>query len=185
MAGLEIRPARGCELDAVWALARRAVRWMNEQGNPQWGEDYPTRALYAGDIARGDLWCAVDGERVAGVACITAERPGEYPPGIWQAAGPALVIHRMAVDPRFQGRGAARALFAQAEALARGRGMAALHVDTYTENTRMLGLLAALGFVRRGALRQHGRPLPYPCFEKLISLPPEGDMDCNSPAGGI
>ena len=49
---IEIRPARAEELDAVWLLVRRAVAHMNELGNPQWGEDYPTRDFYADDLAR-------------------------------------------------------------------------------------------------------------------------------------
>ena len=55
MSGLTIRPARPEELEAVWALVGRAVAHMNAQGNPQWGADYPTRALYAGDLARGEF----------------------------------------------------------------------------------------------------------------------------------
>ena len=168
MAEMRIRPARAGDLDPVWALARRAVNWMNQQGHPQWGADYPTLDLYKGDIVRGDLWCAEEGGAIAGVACITPEKPGEYPAEIWQAPGPALVIHRMAVEPTAQGRGIARALFAQAEKLAHMRKMAALHIDTYTENTRMQAIIRSLGFVQRGSIHLHGRPLPYPCFEKLL-----------------
>ena len=59
---ISIRPVQAQELDTVWALVRRAVVHMNELGNPQWGEDYPTRDFYAGDIARGELYAAqVDG----------------------------------------------------------------------------------------------------------------------------
>ena len=73
---IEIRPARAEELDAVWLLVRRAVAHMNELGNPQWGEDYPTRDFYADDLARGELYAARSGGVLAGAACInTAEAP--------------------------------------------------------------------------------------------------------------
>ena len=55
---ISIRPVQAQELDTVWALVRRAVVHMNELGNPQWGEDYPTRDFYAGDIARRELYAA-------------------------------------------------------------------------------------------------------------------------------
>ena len=58
---IEIRPARAEELDVVWLLVRRAVAHMNELGNPQWGEDYPTRDFYADDLARGELYAARSG----------------------------------------------------------------------------------------------------------------------------
>ena len=63
---IEIRPARAEELDAVWLLVRRAVAHMNELGNPQWGEDYPTRDFYADDLARGELYAARSGGVLAG-----------------------------------------------------------------------------------------------------------------------
>ena len=56
MSDIVIRPARTEELDAIWAMVRRAVVHMNQLGNPQWGEDYPTRDFYAGDISRGELY---------------------------------------------------------------------------------------------------------------------------------
>ena len=106
---IEIRPARAEELDAVWLLVRRAVAHMNELGNPQWGEDYPTRDFYADDLARGELYAARSGGVLAGAACInTAEAP-EYAPLPWATAPPAVVIHRMAVDPAFQRQGVGRA----------------------------------------------------------------------------
>ena len=106
---IEIRPARAEELDVVWLLVRRAVAHMNELGNPQWGEDYPTRDFYADDLARGELYAARSGGVLAGAACInTAEAP-EYAPLPWATAPPAVVIHRMAVDPAFQRQGVGRA----------------------------------------------------------------------------
>lgn len=165
---VSIRPARGEELEEIWALARRAVRHMNEGGNPQWGEDYPTRALYEGDIAAGELYAAVEGGRIVGVACINTTQSPEYGAVDWALPGPALTVHRMAVDPETQGRGVGRALFNFAEELARRQGLGAIHIDTYTENQRMQGLILSRGFRWVGEIRLHGRPLPYPCFEKLL-----------------
>lgn len=166
---IEIRPARAEELDAVWLLVRRAVAHMNELGNPQWGEDYPTRDFYADDLARGELYAARSGGVLAGAACInTAEAP-EYAPLPWATAPPAVVIHRMAVDPAFQRQGVGRAFFAFAEELARQRGLSALRIDTYRLNLRMQALILSRGFTKVGEIRLHGSPLPYPCFEKALN----------------
>lgn len=51
----EIRLARPEDVDAIWALVQRAAAHMQSLGNPQWGEDYPTRAHYAADQARDEL----------------------------------------------------------------------------------------------------------------------------------
>ena len=61
--------------------------------------------------------------RLAGVACInTAESP-EYDPLPWTTARPAVVIHRMAVDPACQRGGVGSAFFRFAEDEARRLGL--------------------------------------------------------------
>ena len=69
-----IRLARPEDMDAVWALVQRAVAHMRSLGNPQWGEDYPTRAHYAADQARGELYVAVDeAGTILGAVCLNQE----------------------------------------------------------------------------------------------------------------
>ena len=166
---LEIRPARPEDLDAVWPLVRRAVAGMRALGNPQWGEDYPTRADYEGDIARGELFAAFDGETLAGVTCInTAEAP-EYDPLPWTTHRPAVVIHRMAVDPQLQHRGVGRAFFTFAQKLALDRGVTALRIDTYCENHRMQQLIRKMGYTPVGEVRFRSRSGPFYCFEKQLN----------------
>ena len=166
-----IRPARRGELELLWPLVRRAVTHMNQHGNPQWGTDYPTRAHYAGDLERGELYLAhlLDGT-LAGAACLnTAESP-EYAPLPWSVPGPALVVHRMVVDPCFQRQGTGRALFAYAEALARKNGVRSLRVDTYAKNHGMRALIEGCGFRQVGSVHfdRAERPLGFPCFEKVF-----------------
>lgn len=166
-----IRLATAGDLDPLWALVGRAVTHMNALGNPQWGADYPTRAFYADDLARGELYVAVaaDGS-ILGVACLNTEQSEEYAPLPWQITAPAMVIHRMAVDPSAQRQGVATSLFAFAEALARQKGIPAVHVDTYAQNDRMQALFRGRGCREVGLVHfdREDRPLGFPCFEKVL-----------------
>lgn len=168
----DIRPAAAGDLDEIWALVGRAVAHMNALGNPQWGSDYPTRGHYAADIARGELYAAADSAgAIIGVVCLNSEEAPEYAPLPWRHTGPAMVIHRMAVDPAAQRQGVASALFSFAEELARAGGLAAIHADTYARNTRMQSLFLRLGYRQVGTV-QFNRPHRgegYPCFEKSLS----------------
>ena len=168
MSTITIRPARHDELDSIWALVQRAVDGMHRQGNPQWGEDYPTRSFYAGDLERGELFAAEAGGILAGVACINTAQAPEYAPMSWTTEDHAVVIHRMAVDPVFQGQGVGQALFAFAEAQARSQGVRAMRIDTYSLNHPMQALIQKMGFTPVGHIHLHGRPLVYPCFEKAL-----------------
>lgn len=164
----EVRKARLEELDGLWALVCRAVTDMNRLGNPQWGADYPTRAIYRGDLERGELYAALVDGVLAGVACINTDEAPEYGAVAWNTHPPALVIHRMAVDPQMQRRGVGRALFEFAEEEARRRGLTAMRIDTYSLNGRMQALIRSRGFIQVGEVHLR-RPLPYPCFEKALN----------------
>lgn len=164
----EIRRARREDLDGLWALVCRAVEHMNQLGNPQWGPDYPTRALYGADLERGELYAALVDGALAGVACINTDEAPEYGAVAWTTIPPAMVIHRMAVDPGMQRRGVGRALFQFAEAEARRQGLTAMRIDTYSLNERMQALIRSQGFTQVGEVHLR-RPLPYPCFEKALN----------------
>ena len=164
-----VRPAAEADLDAIWALVGRAVADMNRRGNPQWGPDYPARSHYAGALAEGGLYAAVDGSgRVLGCAVFDTREEPAYAAVPWSAPGPAMVIHKLAVDPAVQRQGVAGALFAHCEALARQRGIASLRIDTYSLNDRMQALIRKQGFTPAGAVHFPLNPLPYPCFEKVL-----------------
>lgn len=166
----EIRPARAEELDAVWALVCRAVKHMNAQGNPQWGSDYPTRSHYEEDFHRGELYVAAEGSAILGAGCINTQQAPEYGALSWEVPEPALVLHRLAVDPGAQCRGIGASFFRFAEELARRRRIPAFHIDTYAQNGRMQRLILSRGFHPVGQVHfdRVGRPQGFLCFEKVL-----------------
>lgn len=170
MGDIVIRPARESDLDAIRAMVCRAVVHMNQLGNPQWGADYPTRDFYAGDISRGELYAALVNGELAGVACINTSESPEYDSLPWTTSRPAIVIHRMAVDPACQRGGVGTALFRFAQDLAVQQGLGAMRIDTYSLNDRMQALIRKMGFTQVGTIHLHGRPLSYPCFEKSLAI---------------
>lgn len=62
------------------------------------------------------------------MAALTTDQDAEYAQADWDATEPALVTHRLAVHPDFQGRGVAAALLTWAENLALQRGLRVLRV---------------------------------------------------------
>lgn len=164
-----IRLAAAADLDKLWPMVRRAVQKMNAEGSEQWSDDYPAREDYAEDIARGELWVAAGSNaEIYGVALITDAEETSYRDIPWQIPVPAMVIHRMAIDPDLQRSGVGAAFFRHAENLARTVGIHALHIDTYSKNAAMQGLILSRGFTKMGEIRLHSRPLVFPCFEKIF-----------------
>ncbi|OON71087.1 GNAT family N-acetyltransferase [Hymenobacter sp. CRA2] len=166
---LTVRPAVTTDLPAILDIVRRVVPLMQAAGNFQWEADYPNEAVFRQDIERAQLWVAELDEAVAGVAALTTDQDPEYAQADWDPAETAIVTHRLAVDPAVQGKGIAAALLAQAEQLARERGLHSLRVDTNSENQSTQRLFPKLGYRFAGEITLAFRPgLRFFCYEKRL-----------------
>jgi len=165
-----LRLARTSDLPALMALVRRVVPLMRADGNLQWDDSYPNEHIFQRDIDHSELWVAEPAPGIlAGVAAITTDQSPEYGHVGWNIDEPAIVIHRLAVDPDHRGAGVAVALMQQAEAVARERGISVLRVDTNTENPATQRLLPKLGYTFAGEIGLDYRPgLRFNCYEKRL-----------------
>lgn len=167
---LTIRPATPTDLPAIMTLIRRVVPLMNEAGNFQWSADYPNEAVFQEDIRQQQLWVAELDGQLLGIAALTNNaQDAEYAQADWDPATPAVVTHRLAVDPAAQGKGVAAALLQQAEVLAREWRLNTLRVDTNSENAATQRLFPKLGYRFAGEITLGFRPgLRFFCYEKKI-----------------
>lgn len=164
---MRIRRATIDDVNAVMQLVRRVVPLMRESGNFQWDDEYPNALGFTSDVENGLLWVAEIGEAIAGVAAITTDQYPEYVQVGWEINERAIVVHRLAVDPDFRGRGVAAALMSQAEIVGRERGIRVMRVDTNTQNQATRKLFPKLGYVCAGEIDLGFRPgLRFLCYEK-------------------
>jgi ribosomal protein S18 acetylase RimI-like enzyme len=166
---MRIRLAVDEDLPALMTLLRRVVPLMIASGNLQWDEGYPNEEVLGRDIRLGQLWAAEIEEAIAGVAAITMDQEPDYAQVGWDIHEPAIVVHRLAVDPAFRGSGVARALMQKAEEVAVERGLVALRVDTNTQNQATQRLFPQLGYELAGEIGLQFRPgLRFFCYEKRL-----------------
>jgi ribosomal protein S18 acetylase RimI-like enzyme len=155
---LLVRRATLTDIPAILALVRRVVPLMNASGNFQWSADYPNEAIFQADIAQNHLWVAELDGTLAGIAALTQDQDAEYAQADWDVTEPALVTHRLAVDPAAQGQGVALALMQQAETQAVAQGLKVLRVDTNSENTATQRLFPKLSYRFAGEITLAFRP---------------------------
>jgi GNAT superfamily N-acetyltransferase len=169
MSASTVRLGKLEDVDAVMELVRRVVPLMRASGNLQWDDKYPNAAVLERDVELAQLWVAeIDGE-IAGVAAITTDQEPEYARVGWDISEPAIVVHRVAVDPVFRGKGIAAALMLQAEAVARSRDISVLRVDTNTQNEATQKLFPKLGYTFAGETELGFRAgLRFLCYEKRL-----------------
>ncbi|SNC76377.1 N-acetylglutamate synthase, GNAT family [Hymenobacter gelipurpurascens] len=166
-----IRLATTADIPAILGLVRRVVPLMQASGNQQWSAEYPNEEVFQKDIERQHLWVAELEGQVAAVAALTNnDQDPEYAQADWDATEPALVTHRLAVDPAAQGHGLAVALLQHAENLATGLGLRTLRVDTNSENLATQRLFPRLGYRYAGEITLGFRPgLRFFCYEKRLA----------------
>lgn len=166
---MNIRPATLSDIDSILQLVRRVVPLMRASGNLQWDDTYPNAQVFERDVHLNQLWLAEIDNQIAGVAAITTDQEPEYATVGWDITEPAIVVHRLAVDPAFQGKGIAAALMTQAEKVALDRGITVLRVDTNTQNPATQRLFPKLGYTLAGEIElsfRHG--LRFLCYEKRL-----------------
>ena len=158
------------DVPGIMALVHRVVPLMVASGNLQWDAHYPNTAVFERDVAKAHLWVAEEGGDIAGVAAITTDQEPEYVEVGWDPKEAAVVVHRLAVDPAFQGRGVAMALMLQAEEVARRWEIKVLRVDTNSQNEATQRLFPKLGFSFAGEIGLGFRPgLRFCCYEKRLA----------------
>jgi GNAT superfamily N-acetyltransferase len=166
---MRIRLATREDLPALMELVRRVVPLMLAAGNLQWDETYPNEAVFQRDIGLRQLWVADAETSIAGLAAITMDQEPDYAQVGWDISEPAIVVHRLAVDPAFRGAGVAGALMQRAEEVAAERGITVLRVDTNTKNAATQRLFPKLGYLFAGEIGLQFRPgLRFFCYEKRL-----------------
>ncbi len=166
---MTIRRGVAGDVPAVMELVRRVVPGMRAGGNLQWNEEYPNAAVFERDVELGQMWVVEIDGRLGGVAAVTTDQDPEYADAGWDITELAIVVHRVAVDPELRGKGIAAALMAQAEVVARERGIGVLRVDTNTENAATQRLFPKLGYSLAGEISLGFRPgLRFLCYEKRL-----------------
>ena len=165
-----VRQGRNEDIPSIMDLVRRVVPLMRAAGNLQWDSAYPNPAVFERDVQHEQLWLAEIEVSIAGVAALTTEQEHEYADVGWDISERAIVVHRLAVDPAFRGKGVAAALMLQAETVARELGITVLRVDTNTQNEATQKLFPKLGYTFSGEISLRFRPgLRFFCYEKRLS----------------
>lgn len=147
---MQIRKTNPADFDTVMQIYRAAREFMIASGNPtQWWEGYPPEALILDDIARGDSFVVVEGDKILAVFLY---REGIDPTyinienGEWLNDDPYGVIHRIAVAEK--GSGVASFVFDTVFSWCGN-----IRIDTHQDNKPMQRALEKNGFKYCGIIR--------------------------------
>ena len=137
----------------VMSLVTEAIQHMDTNGIPQWDEIYPTRAIFEKDVNENTLFGYFIENTLAGVIVLNWFQDKEYEEIDWKLDDELpLVVHRLCISPKLQGRGLAKLLVKFAEDFAKGNKYKSIRLDAFTKNPISVGLYRKLGYEERGSV---------------------------------
>lgn len=154
----------------IFSLIERCKEKLVSQGINQWNDEYPNYMNIQDDIKTSALYKGVLGPDIVAIISFNENQEKEYRTINWRYTnGNILVIHRLAVDPDFQGLGLSSILMKHAENYAIENNYFAIRLDAYTGNEMVLDLYRRKGYREAGDFYFPSRPLPFKCFEKNVT----------------
>ena len=158
-----IRKACENDLSVIADLAKFVRGNMVLSGLEQWVGDYPNIDNFRKDFLNDGLFVLVLDNEIIGSCSILKENDVAYKEVVWNGIN-ALVVHRILVSPKHQGKGYGKDLLIYALEKARLEGYDAVKIDTHPDNIKMQRMLKSMGFSFKGYLASINRL----AFEKMV-----------------
>lgn len=165
-----IRKAKLAEIPEILELTRACGKEMESRGIFQWNEHYPSRIILEKDVDRGELYLLENSTGLLGIIALTTIMDAEYKSVQWLTPnGANLYVHRLAVNPKFQGLGYAQRLMDFAEAVAREGNFISIRLDTFSQNPRNQKFYEQRGYSRLGNVYfPKQSEFPFYCYELVL-----------------
>lgn len=163
-----IRTAVISDLVQIMKIVEGSKKDMHSYGNYQWNEDYPKKEDFIKDITDQNLFAYIIENTVAGIICINKDEPKEYENASWTLLKEALIIHRLAVDSSFHGRGVGLKLIKHTNVICNERGIDYIKTDTNSLNIKAQKLLIKCGYTFTGDIGLENHSGKFYCYEKVL-----------------
>lgn len=159
------------DIKLIMDLIKDSIKDMESKGIYQWNEHYPTQAIFENDINNENLYLIKKDNECLGVIVFDEEQPSEYKGINWLTEDKkVLVIHRLAVNSKYQNQGLGRQLLDFVENIAVENRYNSIRLDAYSGNPRALKIYEDRGYQKLGQLFYPFRELPFYCYEKKLDL---------------
>ena len=156
-----IRKAKLKDTDGIWRILQQAIERRKSDGSIQWQDGYPNPQVVEKDINNEYGYVlTIDDEIAAYVAMMVNNEPAyDEIEGEWLTQdSDFLVIHRVAIENNWLGKGLAKRIFEDAENVAKDMNIKSIRVDTNYDNLPLLHILDKLGYVYCGEVFFRGSP---------------------------
>lgn len=166
-----IREATVNDLDAILKITKSCAKKLVSKNIFQWNEYYPNRNVFENDLYNKWLYVTVKENKVIGSVCVSDLIDDEYATVKWLTPNNNnnIYIHRLAVDPDYQGVGYAQKMMSFAEEFAKKNKYTSIRLDTFSKNMKNQKFYKQRGYKKLGEIFFPNQSMyPFYCYELLL-----------------
>ncbi len=167
---MTITTAEKPNIPDIMNLISKCISDMEARGIYQWNDYYPTIETIVKNVHSKSLYIMQNQKDCLGIISFDEAQEAEYEKITWLSdKSPVLVVHRLAVLPKWQQKGIGRKLMAFAERFAIENKYASIRLDVYSGNPRAVSFYELCGYKKTGQVYFPTRELPFYCYQKVFS----------------
>ena len=165
-----IRKANLKDLNYVMQIIKSCTELMISEKIYQWNDKYPNEEIFKNDIINQDLLVLVKGNNLLGCVSVTDKMDDFYKKIDWIAPTKKnIYVHRLAVDPKYQGLGYAKKVMNYIENDAIENNCYSIRLDTFSMNKKNNNFYLNIGYEKLGQIYFRDQSeMPFNCYEKRL-----------------
>ena len=162
-----IRQATAADIPALYDFYRERVADMRAHGDEQWDDEYPAMMVQP-NVEAGEVYVEEEDGRLRATVTLGTEPDPEFEHLPWIPAASTVYIQRLAVGPRFQGQGLAKAMMDFGLRHAQKTGAETLRLYVSPENVAAYRLYERYGFDYVATIHFEFSDHPYHCMNRRV-----------------
>ena len=167
---MAIRKAKTEDIETILSIISACTKDLISKEIFQWSQEYPNKEAFENDLAYNWLYIITENTKTIGSISITPHMVKEYNSVKWLSkTSNNLYIHRLAVDPKMQGKGCAQKLMDFAENYGRQNNYESIRLDTFSKNTRNQKFYEQRGYIKLENVYFPSQSQdPFYCYELIL-----------------
>ncbi len=167
---LKIRKAVLSDLDKIMRIISLCTKHMISKKIFQWDENYPSKNIFKEDIDNGYLMVLLLESDIIGCVSVSNVMDDFYKKIEWKIeSNNSLYVHRLAINPQFQGKGYAKYVMSFIENIGKKNKSKSVRLDTFSLNEKNNKFYSNLGYLKLGHIYFRDQSdMPFNCYEKLL-----------------
>ncbi len=146
---MQIRQSNKNDISAIMHIINQAQESFKLAGINQWQNNYPNETSILKDIELDESFVVLDNELIIGTFALSYRNESTYDiiyDGKWLSNNPYAVIHRIAIENSYKGKGVSSYVFNEVEKWCLAKNIHSIKIDTHSDNQSMRKLLIKNGF---------------------------------------